>query len=116
MWQTPDSYIAVVSHSIAQTEAEGRKGRPRTLQLVPGQGTACALLLPPHPAPAGCTLELDSVLGAAVGVQLLIVQRRPGAQSGLGDGKLLSNAWGTVRWAHWGHRRGGQGLPAREGL
>lgn len=68
----------------------------------------------PHP---GSTLQLDHVLGDVLGVQLLVIQRRPGTQCGLCDGKLLSNPYGG-QWdpAQRGHGGGGGCAQCQDGL
>lgn len=69
-----------------------------------------------HPGThSGRTLQLDDVLGAVLGVHLLVVQRGPGAQCGLCDGKLRSDpCWGQWDPAQRGQERGwGAAVPGR---
>lgn len=55
------------------------------------------LFCPPCLRFPGCTLELEGTLGTVLRLQFFVIQRGPGTQSGLRDGKLLSNTCGTAR-------------------
>jgi hypothetical protein len=67
-------------------------------------------------------LELEGTLGTVLGLQFFVIQRGPGTQSGLRDGKLLSDPWGWVEWGRGSkirlsEHRGGKGaLYASMGL
>lgn len=87
----------------AETKAEerGAGGGPRSRCIWwQGRHPGPAPLRPPRPsAGPGGTLSLDDVLRAVLGVKLLVVQRGPGAQCGLCDGKLFGDPWGRGRTA-----------------